>query len=60
MNLDCALIADLTTSGLKGGCQFKHLCSFVRDGTLGENVPINLGVYMVLRNSGSASEFVEN
>ena len=60
MNLDWTSIPDFKISSFKGGWQFKHLRSFVRDGTLDENVPINLGVYMVLLNSGSAPEFVEN
>ena len=55
MKLDWASINDF-----KGGWQFKHRRSFIREGTLDENVPRNLGVYMVLRKSSSATEFVEN
>ena len=60
MGLDWTSIAELEKSGFKGGWKFKHLCSFIRDGTLDENVPRNSGVYMVIRNSSSATEFVEN
>ena len=59
MNFDWASIDDFKKSGFKGGWQFKHLRSFVRDGTLEENVPRNSGVYMVLRNSSSTPEFIE-
>ena len=58
MNLDWTSIDDFKKSGFRGGWQFKHLRSFVRDGSLDENVPRNSGVYMALRNSSSAPEFV--
>ena len=60
MNIDWASIDNFKKSGFRGGWQFKHLRTFVRDGTLDKNVPRNLGVYMVLRKSSSAPEFVEN
>ena len=55
MNLDWASINDF-----KGGWQFKHRCSFIQCGTLDNNAPANSGVYMLIRNSSSATEFVEN
>ena len=58
MKFDWTSIDNFKKSGFRGGWQFKHLRSFVRDGTLDEHVPSNSGVYMVLRNSSSAPEFV--
>ena len=55
MNLDWA-----STNDFKGGWQFKHRRSFIQCGTLDNNVPGNSGVYMVIRNSSSTAEFVEN
>ena len=55
MKLDWASINDFI-----GGWQFKHWCSFIQCGTLDNNVLGNPGVYMVIRNSSSATEFVEN
>ena len=60
MALDWTSIADFKKSGFKGGWKFKHLCSFIQCGTLDDNVSRNPGVYMVIRNCSSATEFVEN
>ena len=48
MNFDWTSIDDFKNSDFKVGWQFKHLRSFVREGTLDKNVPRNSGVYMVL------------
>ena len=58
MNFDWTSIGHTKKSGFRGGWQFKHLRIFVQDGTLDEYVPRDSGVYMVLRNSSSAPEFV--
>ena len=58
MSLDWASIDDFKKSGFKGGWQFKHWRSFIRDGTLDENMPGNLGVYMVTPMSSSTPTFV--
>ena len=58
MNIDWASIDNFKKSGFRGGWQFKHLRTFVQDGTLDEYVPRDSGVYMVLRNGSSAPEFV--
>ena len=58
MNLDWLPIDDFKISGFEGGWQFKYLRSFIRYGTLDENMPGNLGVYMVILMSGSTLEFV--
>ena len=55
MNLDWASINDF-----KCDWQFKHRRSFIQCGTLDNSVPGNPGVYMEIRNSSSATEFVEN
>ena len=60
MELDWTSIADFKKSGFKCGWKFKHLCSFIQCGTLDDNVSRYPGVYMVIRNSSSATEFVEN
>ena len=58
MKIDWASIDNFKKSGFKGGWQFKHMRTFVQDDTLDEYVPRDSGVYMVLRNSSSAPEFV--
>ena len=55
MNLDWLSIDDY-----KGGWQFKYRRSLIQCGTLDNNVLGNPGVYMVIRNSSTATEFVEN
>ena len=60
MDLDWTSIAEFKNSGFKVGWKFKHLCSFIQCGTLDYNVSRNPGVYMVIRNCSSATEFVEN
>ena len=60
MNFDWTSIADFKKTGFKGGWKFKHPCPFIQFGTLDNNVPENPGVYMKIRNSSSATKFVEN
>ena len=41
MNFNWTSIGHIKKFGFRGGLQFKHLRTFVRDGTLDKNVPGN-------------------